>query len=61
VILNNKIRVYYPIIVADPGPGALLAPGSGMEKNLDQGSGMNIPNNTGISESLNTIVWVKNT
>jgi hypothetical protein len=45
--------------VADPGSGAFLTPGSGMGKKSRSESGMNIPDN--ISESLETIFWVKNT
>jgi hypothetical protein len=51
--------------VADPGSGAFLTPGSGMgnkNKEPDRGSGgsvMNIPDH--ISESLETVFWVKNT
>jgi hypothetical protein len=37
----------------------ILDPGCGMGKNPDPGSGMNIPDQ--ISESLETIFWVKNT
>jgi hypothetical protein len=48
---------------ADPGSGAVLTPGFGMGKKQDpnpgSGSGMNIPDH--ISESLETIFWVKNT
>ncbi len=41
----------------DPGSGAFLTPGSGMGKKSRSGSGMNIPDH--ISESLETILWVK--
>ena len=40
----------------DPGSGAFLTPGSGMGKKSGSGSGMNNPDQTGISESLETIV-----
>jgi hypothetical protein len=43
--------------VADPGSGAFLTPGSGMGKKSRSGSGMNISDH--ISESLETIFWVK--
>ncbi len=45
--------------VADPDPGssAFLTPGSGMGKKSGSGSGMNNPDH--ISESLETIFWVK--
>jgi hypothetical protein len=47
------------ISVADPDPGsdAFLAIGSGMGKKSGSGSGMNKPDH--ISESLETIFWVK--
>jgi hypothetical protein len=41
----------------DPGSGSFLTPGSGMEKKSGSGSGMNNPDH--ISESLETIFWVK--
>ncbi len=41
----------------DPGSGAFLTSGSGMGKQSKSGSGMNIPHH--ISESLETIFWVK--
>ncbi len=41
----------------DPGSGAFLTPGSGMSKKSGFGSGMNNPDH--ISESLETIFWVK--
>ncbi len=41
----------------DPGSGAFLTPGSGMGKKSRSGSGMNIPDQ--ISESLETIFWLK--
>ncbi len=41
----------------DPGSGAFLTPGSGMGKKSRSGSGMDIPDQ--ISESLETIFWVK--
>jgi hypothetical protein len=41
----------------DPGSGALLTPGSGMGKKSGSGSGMK--NLDHISESLETIFWVK--
>ena len=45
--------------VADPGSGAFLTPGSGMEKkNPDPGSGMSILDH--FSESLETVFRVKN-
>jgi hypothetical protein len=45
--------------VADPdsGSGAFLTPESGMGKKSGSGSGMNNPDH--ISESLETIIWVK--
>ncbi len=43
--------------VSDPGSCAFLTPGSGMGKKSESGSGMNNPNH--ISESLETIFWVK--
>jgi hypothetical protein len=47
--------------VADPAPGfgAFLTLGSGMGKKSRSVSGLNIPDH--ISESLETISWVKNT
>ncbi len=44
-------REQVPVNVADPDPG------SGMEKNPDLESGMDIPDH--ISESIETIFWVK--
>jgi hypothetical protein len=41
----------------DLGSGAILTPGSGMEKNPDPKSGMNTPDH--ISESLETIFGLK--
>ncbi len=43
----------------DPGSGAFLTLGSGMEKYPDPGSGMHIPDN--FSESLETVftLWLK--
>jgi hypothetical protein len=41
----------------DPGSGAFLTPGSGMAKKSKYGSGMDNPDD--ISESLETIFWVK--
>jgi hypothetical protein len=41
----------------DPGSGAFLTLGSGMGKKSGSGSGMNNPDQ--ISESLETILWVK--
>jgi hypothetical protein len=41
----------------DPGSGAYLTPKSGMGKKSVSGSGMNNPDH--ISESLETIFWVK--
>jgi hypothetical protein len=43
----------------NPGSGAFLIPGSGMGKKSRSGFGMKIPDH--ISESLETIFWVKNT
>ncbi len=45
--------------VADPDPrsGAFLTPGSGMVKKSGSGCRMNNPNH--ISESLETIFWIK--
>jgi hypothetical protein len=45
--------------VADPGSCAFLTPRSGMEKNPDPVSGMNIPDY--FFESLETVVRGKNT
>jgi hypothetical protein len=45
------------IRIRDPGAGAFFTPGSGMGKKLGSGSGMKYPNH--ISESLETIFWVK--
>jgi hypothetical protein len=53
-ILISTISVADP----DPGSGALLTPGSGMGKKSRSGSGMNILDH--ISESLETMFWVKN-
>ncbi len=55
----GKITVLELFIVADPDPGsgAFLTPGSWMGEKSDSGSGMNNPNH--ISESLETIFWVK--
>jgi hypothetical protein len=61
----ESLRFLYKTIlnynVADPGYGAFLTPGSGKVKKSRSGSvsGMNIPDH--ISESLETIFWVKNT
>jgi hypothetical protein len=45
----------------DPGSGAFLTPGSGMDKNQDtdpgSGSGMNIPDH--ISRALKQYFWLK--
>jgi hypothetical protein len=43
----------------DPGSGAFLAPGSGMDKNLDAGFDMNIPDLN--FENLVSVFRVKNT
>jgi hypothetical protein len=44
--------------VADPGSGAFMTPGSGIGKKSESpGSGINNPDH--ISESLETIFWVK--
>jgi hypothetical protein len=43
----------------DLGSGCFLTPGSEMGKKSTYESGMNIPDH--ISESLETIVWVKKT
>jgi hypothetical protein len=43
--------------IQDPGSGAFLIPGSGMGKKSGSGSGMNNPDH--ISDSLETIFWVK--
>jgi hypothetical protein len=45
------------VAVPDPGSGAFLSPGYEMGKNQDSGSGMNIPDY--ISESFETIFWLK--
>ncbi len=44
-------------VLPDPGSGACLASGSGMGKKSGSGSRMNNPDH--ISESLETIFWVK--
>ncbi len=41
----------------DPGSGAFFTPGSGMDKKLGSGSGMNNPDH--ISECIETISWDK--
>jgi hypothetical protein len=43
--------------VADPGSGAFFTPGSGMGKKSGSGPSMDNPNH--ISESIETIFWVK--
>jgi hypothetical protein len=43
--------------VADPGCSAFLTPGSGMGKKSRSGFGIKIPDH--ISDSLETIFWVK--
>ncbi len=50
-----------PVSIRGSGSGIrwFMTPGSGMGKNQDQGSGMNIPDD--FSESLETVFWVKNT
>jgi hypothetical protein len=56
----NKIPIHFSSGAdPDPGSGAFLTPGSGLGKKSRSGSGMNIPDL--ISESLETIFWVKNT
>jgi hypothetical protein len=45
------------VLDPDPGSGSFLIPGSGMGKKSKSVSGMNIPDQ--ISESLETIFWVK--
>jgi hypothetical protein len=57
VRLQNKNKTVSAVAtnVADPGSGAFLTPVSGMGKK--SGSGMNNPDH--ISESLETIFWVK--
>jgi hypothetical protein len=53
------LYLFQPVLrirIRDPEFGAFLTPRSGMEKNSDPGSRMNIPDN--ISESLETIFWV---
>ncbi len=47
--------VAYP----DPGSGAFLTPGSGMGKKIRSGSRFGMNNTDNISESLETIFWVK--
>jgi hypothetical protein len=47
------------VVDPDPGPGAFLTPGSGMEKNQNPEFGMNIPDY--FSESLETAFRAKNT
>jgi hypothetical protein len=57
----SKMAPQKSVADSDPGSGAFLSldPGSGMGKKTKSGSGMNIPDH--ISESLETIFWVKNT
>jgi hypothetical protein len=53
-------RYTYPntgVAGPDPGSGAFMAPGSRIGKKSRSGSGMNISDH--ISESLETILWVK--
>jgi hypothetical protein len=58
--MRIRIRIRNPG-VADPDlvPFLPLDPGSGKGKKTRSGSGMNIPDL--ISESLETVFWVKNT
>jgi hypothetical protein len=53
------VKLHQPCSVADPGSGAFLflTPGSGMGKKSRSRSGMNTLEH--ISESLETIFWVK--
>jgi hypothetical protein len=51
---KNGVVTY---IVADPGSGAFLTLGSGMVRKSGSGSGMS--NSDHISDSLETIFWVK--
>ncbi len=51
-------RALLPVLrIRDSGSGAFLTPGSGIGKKSGSGSGMNNPDH--ISESLETIFWVK--
>jgi hypothetical protein len=55
-----RTYILWPITIVaglDPGSGAFLTPGSGMDKKSRSWSGMNITHH--ISESLETIFWVK--
>jgi hypothetical protein len=53
-----SIRIFYLCsIVADPGSGGFLTLGSGLGKKSGSGSGMINPDH--ISESFETIFWVK--
>jgi hypothetical protein len=56
-LYNQSPNLHYLKVlrIRDPGSGAFLTPGSGMGKK--SGSGMNNPDH--ISESLETIFWVK--
>jgi hypothetical protein len=56
VILLNR-HTNTSVADPDPGSGAFLTPGSGMDKKSGSGSGMNNPDH--IFESLETIFWVK--
>jgi hypothetical protein len=64
ILQKNLVKIPFltsSVADPDPGSGAILTHGSGMAKNQDldpeSGSGLNIPDH--ISESLETIFWVK--
>ncbi len=61
MLLGSGIRCLSDAWIRDPGSGAFLTPGSGMGKNSGSGSGIRIGMNNPdhISESLETIFWVK--
>jgi hypothetical protein len=48
---------FLSVVAQDPGSRAFLTPGSGMGTKSRSGSGMNIFDH--ISESLETVLWVK--
>jgi hypothetical protein len=52
-----ELTVKNSVADPDPGSGYFLTPGSGSGKKSGSGSGMNNPDH--ISESMETIFWVK--